>query len=251
MAYTKHNIVNGQYVHIEQTPASIGHRIGARAIDMILLAIYAQTAGTFFQYITWRMPEGWRYFVLAVLMLIPVLYQPVCEQFFGGMTVGKRALGLRVVMQSGRPVTIGSSILRALLEIIDIDFFLVGIVAMICNKRNQRLGDLAAGTIVINEGLRHADYERLMLRAITPPPADYVPQYPFAAELTWGQVDFINRTRRRYFLSSRAQEAANVLTLATMLAQRYGVPHISHSNASDFLRDIVADYNYYTWNDTV
>lgn len=66
-------------------------------------------------------------------------------------TPGKRAMGLRVVMDSGLPVTPGASLTRNLLRAADFmpAFFGAGLVSMLCRRDCKRLGDLAAGTLVV------------------------------------------------------------------------------------------------------
>lgn len=249
MAYHKHNIVNGQYVHIEQTPASIGHRIGAQLIDTLLIYGYYNIAVIVFGSIS--IVSAWDMTIVAIVLLIPIFYTPACEQLFHGATIGKRAFHMRVVMQSGEPVTIGASILRAMLCLIDIDFLYAGLLVMFCNKRNMRLGDLAAGTIVIKESTS-AHQVINPLRQFTYLSEKYQPTYPFAAELTWGQIDFINHTMRRTPTAKFApNQKENIAMLAQKIASKYNITGLTSETYNRFLRTIVADYNYYTWNDTV
>ena len=74
------------------------------------------------------------------------------EVFWKGQTPGKRMLGLSVIHDNLTPVNLGSSLVRNLLRTIDFlpFMYLTGLIAMLCNRRFQRLGDLAAGTLVIN-----------------------------------------------------------------------------------------------------
>lgn len=77
----------------------------------------------------------------------PVLF----EVLSGGATPGKKAFGLRVLHEDGTPVGWGPSVVRNLLR--QVDFlpaaYAAGLVSMLCNRRFQRLGDLAAGTLVV------------------------------------------------------------------------------------------------------
>lgn len=79
-------------------------------------------------------------------------YGAACEVFANGRTVGKAALGLRVVSQTGLSINPAQAILRNLLRAADLaPPFFPGVAAMALTTRLQRLGDLAAGTIVIVE----------------------------------------------------------------------------------------------------
>ena len=67
-----------------------------------------------------------------------------------GATLGKRAMGLKVVKQSGEPMDWQASIVRNIMRIIDgFFFYLVGAIAVWVSKNKQRLGDMAAHTIVV------------------------------------------------------------------------------------------------------
>lgn len=80
-------------------------------------------------------------------------YFALFEAFWHGQTPGKRAMKLRVIKDSGRQITLFESLARNLLRFVDYlpSLYLAGVITMLCNKRNQRLGDLAAGTLVIHE----------------------------------------------------------------------------------------------------
>ncbi len=249
MAFRHHKILNGQYVSIDQTPASIGLRMGAFGFDMLFLYGYSVFQVSLAS--LYNANSAISSYLYAIVVLIPVFYHPVCEQLWGG-SLGKRILGMRVVMQNGESVSIGASILRWLLYFVD-SIMALGLLTMLCNKKNMRIGDLAAGSIVINT--RYGRERRALMQpmkhfAYLDP--NYEPTLPFAAELTWGQIDFINHTmlhqnEARYAPNQRA----NIVRLARMLADRYHVEGVNSANSNGFLQRIVADYNYYTWSDTV
>jgi uncharacterized RDD family membrane protein YckC len=83
-------------------------------------------------------------------------YDVAFEVLNSGRTPGKAMNGLRVVRESGAPVTFGPSAVRNVLRIIDIlpGMYLVGMTSIVVTRRNQRLGDLAAGTLVVREPRR-------------------------------------------------------------------------------------------------
>ncbi len=85
----------------------------------------------------------------ALLFVYPVAF----ELGAGGRTPGKRWSSLRVVCDDGSPLTFHSSALRNVLRLVDIlpGLYLVGAVAIFATRANQRLGDLAAGTLVVRE----------------------------------------------------------------------------------------------------
>ena len=91
------------------------------------------------------------YFVLVFLVLFA--YDIVFETWNSGRTIGKLAAGIRVVRSGGQPVNFMTSTVRNLIRIVDFLplFYTVGMISVIVTPRNQRLGDLAAGTYVIRE----------------------------------------------------------------------------------------------------
>lgn len=88
------------------------------------------------------------YVVLGTLLWV---YFVVCEQVFDGGSVGKRALGIRVIKENGFPIDMVDSLTRNFLRFVDLlpGTCLVGFVVMMLNNKAKRLGDYAAGTVVV------------------------------------------------------------------------------------------------------
>ncbi len=110
--------------------------------------------------------------MLLAWFLLDWIYPVFFEAGRRGATPGKRVMGLRVVQASGSPVTLGQAIVRNFLRFIDgMPFFtyMFGVTSCLATRRFQRLGDLAAGTVVI--------YDRLppMPVIAAPPPMAAVP----------------------------------------------------------------------------
>jgi uncharacterized RDD family membrane protein YckC len=80
-------------------------------------------------------------------------YYPICEAAWSGKTLGKYAFGLRVVGDQGEPIQFSQAMIRNLVRIVDFlpGFYGIGIIALFWNGRGKRLGDLAAGTVVVRE----------------------------------------------------------------------------------------------------
>ena len=115
--------------------------------------------------------------LLAALILVQFLlfwgYFSLFEAFWNGQTPGKRLLKIRVIEDSGRPITLFESLARNLLRVIDMlpSIYLVGLVAMLCNRQGKRLGDLLAGTLVVHESGSHAEPLRANLSRMLIPDA--------------------------------------------------------------------------------
>ena len=79
-------------------------------------------------------------------------YYSLFEAFWNGQTPGKRFLKIRVIKDSGRQITLFEALARNLLRVVDMQLgYLVGVVSILCNREQKRLGDFVAGTIVVHE----------------------------------------------------------------------------------------------------
>ena len=102
-------------------------------------------------------PGPWFLLMLAAWVALDFVMQwgyfVVCELLMQGRSPGKAWIGMRVVRDGGLPVTLRESMLRNLLRAVDMlpAQYLVGFTSMIFSKEVRRLGDYAAGTIVIRE----------------------------------------------------------------------------------------------------
>jgi hypothetical protein len=81
------------------------------------------------------------------------VYFTVFEAFWNGQTPGKRLGKLRVVTIDGQPIGMRESVIRNLVRTVDFlpTMYLVGLISILSSKRNQRIGDLAAATMVVQE----------------------------------------------------------------------------------------------------
>ncbi len=149
-----------EQIALEFPLAGVGSRFLAIAFDTLLQAIIGVALGIIGGIIGVaatslnRSAGPW---VLALLVLgIFVVYAgyfAVFEALWRGQTPGKRLVGLRVIDVSGSPVSVYAAILRNLIRIVDQlpGIYAIGIVSVLVTERQQRLGDLAAGTVVVHE----------------------------------------------------------------------------------------------------
>ena len=95
--------------------------------------------------------------MIVVLFLIFAGYFIVFEWLWNGQTPGKRLMKLRVIREDGRPITLWEAVSRNLLRIFDnlpgflFPVYSVGLLSIFLNNRDQRIGDLFSGTVVIRE----------------------------------------------------------------------------------------------------
>jgi uncharacterized RDD family membrane protein YckC len=92
-------------------------------------------------------------FVIAVIFLIFFGYFIIFEAMWNGQTPGKKALGIRVVRDGGYPLDWGASLVRNLVRVGEAAaaFYAISVVVAVLSPQNKRVGDLAAGTIVVRD----------------------------------------------------------------------------------------------------
>lgn len=149
--------------------------------------------------------------LLLMLFFFTWIYMWMFEAGRWGATPGKKICGLRVTQPSGAPITLGQAGVRNFIRFIDVmpaPFSLIGLTSCLATARFQRLGDLAAGTVVVY------DRPEVMPKASGPPPL--LPQRPTVAlrpEEVRAVVTF--RERSVYWSDARRNEIADHLQSLT------------------------------------
>jgi uncharacterized RDD family membrane protein YckC len=180
---------------------------------------------------------------LVVNFLLLWGYYVAFELLWNGQTPGKRLFRLRVLRDSGYPVGFLESLTRNLVRLVDFlpSFYGVGVVVMLIDGRSRRLGDLAAGTIVIKE--------RRDLRA-----HELLPTLPvdIARPRDAERTDVTRLTSRDYALLreyalrretlAEAARTSVAAELGRVLAQRLGVPAPEPGTADGFVLEVLAAY---------
>ena len=143
--------------------ASIGNRFIACAIDhaiqALALGLIAISAAVLlsFPFIERSISSAPKWvFAVMVLLLFLVFagYFAFFEWIWNGQTPGKRWLKLRVIREDGRPITFWEATVRNLLRTFDImpfPFYSIGLISVFSTNRDQRIGDMVAGTVVVRE----------------------------------------------------------------------------------------------------
>jgi uncharacterized RDD family membrane protein YckC len=143
--------------------ASIGNRFIACAIDhtiqALAIGLIALTTVILMNFpIVERAIYGAPKWVLALMIIVLFLifsgYFAFFEWAWSGQTPGKRWLKLRVLREDGRPITFWEAAVRNLLRTLDMmpaPFYSIGLISVFSTTRDQRVGDMVAGTVVVRE----------------------------------------------------------------------------------------------------
>ncbi|SFJ50126.1 RDD family protein [Thermoflavimicrobium dichotomicum] len=91
--------------------------------------------------------------VIVISAAIPLIYFTMTEYWMKGQTIGKRVMRLRVIQDNGQSPSFFAVFLRNVLQLVDMlpFFYLLGMISIFMNKKEKRIGDLVAGTIVVCE----------------------------------------------------------------------------------------------------
>lgn len=152
--YASDAAVTSEAVEVELPVANILHRVGSGLVDLVVLLVAGFGAVLLISLFIDRLSAALAQSLFVVTLVLLVLGIPVAtETITRGRTIGKLVTGLRTVRDDGGPITARHAIVRALVGWVEI--FLasgsVALIAILLTSRNRRLGDLAAGTYVINE----------------------------------------------------------------------------------------------------
>lgn len=150
-------------VEIDLRPAGVLVRGGAFILDFFVKGGFYLVLSMFFSPIEGILSSIWGDEIgqgvaigLATIVVFGLewIYSIAFEASRMGATPGKRAFKLKVAQLSGSPITVHQSVVRNMLRFIDLlpGMGAVGLVCMLSNRRFQRLGDLAAETVVIYSG---------------------------------------------------------------------------------------------------
>jgi uncharacterized RDD family membrane protein YckC len=239
------NIDTPEQIAIELPLAGIGSRFLALAIDSLL-----QGVGVVAMIIIGAMVSAGyselasgadRFFSQTVgafvLIIVPFClywgYFAFFEIWWQGTTPGKRVAGIRVIHQTGRPMTAVECLGRNLMRGFDIlpAFYAIGLITMMCNAQNRRLGDYVAGTIVVHDKA---------MEAVTPSWGEKTgePLQPEMRKLSPDDLVLIETYLNRRYEIDAVVRTTTAQRIVTLIGEKAGVQKPSDQNDDDFLEVI-------------
>ena len=228
-----------QNVNLDYKVASIGERILAFFIDAFILYLYALLVNVIGEAIAFTFDDYWTSRGLVALIFLPAMgYSLLMQSLFNGRTVGKMLLKIRVVRLDGAPVDWSNYLVRWMLRIVDIWLFFgsVGVLSILFTERRQRLGDAAAGTVVVSTKNK-TKITHTILEEVTD---DYEPTFLNVTILTDKDVRLIKET---FLIAKRGD-------YKTLKALRNKVEGLLETTSTlydmEYIDTVLKDYNYYT-----
>ncbi len=214
----------------------IGVVIGCIAIVGCIIAILLDQAG---------LDGDVRNLALLVVVMISVFiaffinfgYHIFFEGVWMGQTPGKKVAQIRVIEANGQPVGWSAVFIRNIVRVLDTGLLLIGLLVMLINKNERRIGDLAAGTLVIRE--RKPDV-RSEIKLLTNAEADTLLDI---GRITPQEYDLLARFLRRRETLSPSQRPLVAVKVADYFHEKLNEPdQMSKSNSEEYLERLYLSY---------
>jgi len=242
-------------INIEFETAPFYKRFFAYIIDFSVLVIYLASL-LYILFGTMRFEMADEGFIIIVIFFPILFYSFACELFLNGQTLGKKIFGIRVVSLEGSEATLGQYLIRWFARFYEWGFIvtaifwnsvfeglfivigggITSIIIIALNAKSQRLGDILAGTAVINIKSNLTVSDTIFMNITQ---QDYKVMFPQAIRLSDRDINTIKNVitqtqkRNNYDMCNRvADKVQNVLSISTDMY------------AIDFLEKIIEDYNY-------
>lgn len=232
-----------QHIDIDYDVAGFGERFAAWAIDAgmffvlylfgVFCAVLLADSGA---------KEVGFIIVIVIYALLYVFYDLVCEVFFNGQSVGKRAMKIKVISLDGRQPTVSQYLLRWVFRIVDfiITSGLGALISVAVSPKKQRIGDIVANTTLIKTT------PRTQLTAIAFRPTaedDYEPRFPEVSQLADSDLELVHEVLENY---RKSGNPLLIQQLAGKLKNHLGLAIPQGMDDFQFLHVVIKDYNFIT-----
>ena len=229
-----------QNVNLDYKIANVGERVLGFLIDAFLFFVYLYIVELITDVLGIAFSDNWTIFGLQQLLMIPVFfYSLYMHILFNGRTVGKIVMKTRVVKVDGSPVHWSNYLTLWMLRLVDIWMFLgsIGLIALLFSEKHQRVGDAAAGTVVVTYK-KKTKISHTILEEIAD---DYKPTFMNVTALTDKDARLIKET---YLVAVRSSDYRTLKILREKVESV--VETKSELYDRQFIDTILKDYNHFT-----
>ncbi len=231
-------IRTAQNVLISQNLAGVGQRFVAVILDLLFLSLFYYFVIYLINYAKFdKLLSGWSF--VAVLTLPYFLYYPLLQYWNNGQTVGKQLMKIRIVKSDNSHPKLGDFLIRWVLRLFEINVIPgLGLIVMLFSDKNQRLGDMVAGTVVVTEQkkqqLNHSIFEELE--------QTYQPVFESAANLKESDVQLI----KSVLVEAKKRGKKDILRkLSGKVEILLQIQRPKNMPYDQFVKTVLRDYNYF------
>lgn len=238
---TNITINTSQNVNINFSLADLSKRLTAFFIDFLIKLIYFILVIILLaQSHILNGLDTWSENSIYIICYLPIAFYSLCLEYFNeGQTLGKKIIRIKVVKIDGFQASFMDYLTRWVMRLIDIQigFGLIGFISINTSGKNQRLGDLAAGTTVISLS-NTVEFGQTIFEDID---TDYIPKYP--------QVSLLNDNDMRIIKNNllQARRQMDVELISQLTIKVSSIMNVTPEEDNDqFIDRVIKDYNYYT-----
>lgn len=235
-------INTSQNVNVDYKIVSVGERILAFLIDIFIFSVYFYIIELITDALHIAFSDQWTVFGLQQLLFLPVMfYSLYMHILFDGRTLGKMAMKTKVVKIDGTPAHWSDYMILWMLRLVDIWIFLgsIGLLSIIFSDKRQRVGDHAAGTVVISTKNK-VNINHTILEEIAD---NYQPKFLNVTNLTDKDVRLIKET---YIIAMKSNDFNTLTLLRKKVESVLGTS--SDLYDKQYIDTVLRDYNHFTQN---
>jgi uncharacterized RDD family membrane protein YckC len=242
----------GFNIEVEFAITPFHKRMFAWMIDLTVLTFYGWLISKMAASLNWGEEELW---AEVLLSLPPLFYHLLCETTMNGQSVGKKVMAIRVITADGGQPSLSQYLIRWSFRMADFPIWILGfiiygelewwffilifsgLVCVLATPLTQRIGDLVAGTIIIDTKT-HTSWEDTVFTELE---SNYQPRFPQVMQLTDKDINTLKsiigtvRKKSDYDLSMRIGER---------IKSKLNIS--SDQDSLEFLETLMKDYNYYS-----
>lgn len=244
----------GFNIEVEFTIPAFYKRFFAWIIDfLIMIAYYIVISRVLNALIGYSWID--RLWLLVLFGLPPFFYHLLCEIFLNGQSIGKKALRIKVISADGGQPSISQYLIRWLFRSVDFPVWILpaigynslpwwssvflfgGLACILISPYSQRIGDLVAGTILIDTRNRHS-WEDTVFTELS---ENYQPRYPEVMQLSDKDINTL-----KSIINSVSKSGDYDLSMRIAERIRTKLNLSSDQDSLEFLQTLLMDYNYYS-----
>lgn len=234
-------ITTSQNIDIDYEVAGVGERLLGRLIDFGLFILVYIMSLVVYAIIGRRISETLSITVIIIVYAsLFVFYDLICETLMSGQSFGKRIMKIKVISIDGLRPSFGQYLLRWLFRIVDftLSMQLCGLLCVAISEKQQRLGDMVAGTTLIKTKPRTSVNNLVFI----PVANGYQPTFRQVDKLNDHDITLIQEVIRSYITSGNPDVVRQTSHRVKELLSLPNVPE--GMNELFFLQTVVKDYNH-------